>query len=84
MRSSSRITDRRGVGLAALLLELRDQYGSVIREIGSQDLANTLGAHRETVASVLRAFRRQKLIDVHYGAITIRNVEHLAELADIG
>jgi len=66
--------------LASMLLDLAQDDDRVIQGITFNDLAVALGTHRETVASVLRAFRRQGLIDFGQRRIFILDFESLHEI----
>ena len=74
--------------LAMLLLELEARYGLTDDEDASrlsrpfthQEMANLIGATRETVSLTLSDFRRRGLIDFEKRQLIIRDVEGLVEL----
>ena len=70
--------------LARKLLELAQDYGTVEAEgvrintrLNQSDLASLIGATRESINKVLRFFRKQKLICMNAGIITILDTEAL-------
>ena len=69
--------------LAFVLLALSndDEYEPMIENVSTADLASALGSSRESVAALLRAFRRQKLIDIQYGIILLLDMEALREIS---
>lgn len=67
--------------LASLLLEVSAGRNGSVGNVTFNDLAIALDTHRETVASVLRAFRRQGMVDFGYHRILIQDAASLAELA---
>lgn len=64
-----------------LTLSAKRQRG-IIHGIALQTLADTLGTYRETVASLLRAFRRQGLVEVRYQYIRVVDPVSLREFCD--
>ena len=69
--------------LAALLLDLSDQKGGLIRGISHQSLADYLGTYRETVSAILRDFKRRGLVELGYRRINLVEIEGLKEAAGI-
>jgi CRP-like cAMP-binding protein len=70
--------------LARKLLELAKDYGiinangtSLKTQLTQSDLASLIGATRESTNKVLRLFRKQGLVEVNAGIITILNLEAL-------
>lgn len=77
--------------LASLLLRLAREYGEpapggvrISLRLTHQDLANMIGATRETVTSVLGRFRTQGLLAFDRRRIVVLNPEGLATLAGAG
>ncbi len=66
--------------LASTLLYLAEDHDGVIENISFDRLAIALETHRETVASLLRAFRRQGLVDFGRRRILILDFESLHEI----
>lgn len=66
--------------LAAELLRLAAD-GDRVDGVSHQDLADSVGAYRETVTRVLNEFRRDGLIDLDRLAIYVRDGERLKALA---
>lgn len=67
--------------LASILLDLSFEQDGLIQDVAFQDLAIAVDTHRETAASVLRAFRRQGLVDFGHRRILIQDVAGLVEIA---
>ncbi|MGH2524371.1 MAG: Crp/Fnr family transcriptional regulator, partial [Anaerolineales bacterium] len=74
--------------LARKLLELGQQHGTVEAEgvrirltLTQSDLASIIGATRESINKALGNFRKQGLILVQHGSITILDPEALRDLA---
>jgi CRP/FNR family cyclic AMP-dependent transcriptional regulator len=74
--------------LASLLLELLEQYGQqtddgweIQLRLSHQDLANLIGATRETVTSALGRLQTEGLIKINRRRITIRDRRRLSEEA---
>jgi CRP-like cAMP-binding protein len=66
--------------LAELLLDLSDDGSGVIRGLSYQTLADYLGTYRETVGAILRAFSRQKLVELSHGEMHVVDREALQEI----
>jgi CRP/FNR family transcriptional regulator/CRP/FNR family cyclic AMP-dependent transcriptional regulator len=73
--------------LARKLLELAQQHGSVVPEgvrinltLNQSDLAGLVGTTRESINKTLGAFRRQGLIPMEQGRLTIIDPDALREL----
>ncbi|HKV41574.1 MAG TPA: Crp/Fnr family transcriptional regulator, partial [Blastocatellia bacterium] len=69
--------------LAALLMEIAGADG-VIAGVTQRQLAEMLGLHRGSVARALARLKRQGLVEVKRGKITLLNVERLRLLAGTG
>jgi CRP-like cAMP-binding protein len=69
--------------LAALLVDLGEQYDGAIQGVSHQALADRLGTYRETVSAILRDFKRQALVTLGYRRIEIIDSETLKEIAGI-
>ena len=69
--------------LAATLLELACGQNGRIQDMSLQALADYLGTSRETVGAILRAFRRQGLIELGYRYIQVLDVGSLEELGSV-
>lgn len=69
--------------LAESLLVLHKAQGGDIRHVSHQSLADSLGTHQETVGAMLRAFRRQGLIEVGYRYIRIIDLESFREFSGV-
>ena len=75
--------------LAKRILLLADEHGrdagvgvQVAVGLSQEDLANMLGATRESVNKVLRAFQQQGLIDYRRGVLRVLNREALQGVAE--
>lgn len=68
--------------LAALLIEHADARGLLVG-IGHVTLADYVGTYRENVSAILRAFRRQGLVELGHRRIQIVDYPALAEIADM-
>jgi CRP-like cAMP-binding protein len=68
--------------LAATLLRLAGPDGIEITGITHQDLAELVGAYRETTTKILNEFRSRGLIDLHRLRIRILDREALQHLAE--
>jgi CRP-like cAMP-binding protein len=74
---------RKRVAEALLLVEkqYRKEAGQQYQvTISREDLANIVGASKETVIRTLSDFKDEKLIDIHGGKITIVNSDKLARM----
>lgn len=74
---------RKRVAEALLLVEKQyqqDKGGSFQVIISREDLANIVGASKETVIRTLSDFKDEKLIDINGGKITITNSDKLARM----
>lgn len=74
---------RKRVAEALLLVEkqYRQQAGDQFQvTISREDLANIVGASKETVIRTLSDFKDEKLIDINGGKITIVNADKLARM----
>jgi CRP/FNR family transcriptional regulator, polysaccharide utilization system transcription regulator len=74
---------RKRVSEALLLVEKqyqKDKDKSFQVSISREDLANIVGASKETVIRTLSDFKDEKLIDINGGKITILNSEKLARM----
>ncbi len=68
--------------LAATLLQLAGDAGREITGITHQDIAEMVGAYRETTTRILNEFRGKGLIELHRLRITIRDRAGLIALAE--
>ena len=75
--------------LARKLLDLAQRFGvSTLRgtlieaRLTQQELAEMIGATRETLAHTLADFRRQGLLDTGHHQVVIRDAERLAKIAE--
>jgi CRP/FNR family cyclic AMP-dependent transcriptional regulator len=68
--------------LAATLLQLAGDTGQEITGVTHQDIAEMVGAYRETTTRILNEFRGKGLIDLHRLRITIRDRDGLIGLAE--
>lgn len=68
--------------LASLLLRLMKEQGPIIAGYTHQNLANTIGAYRETTTQTLGVFKRQGLIKIGRKRLQILDVEGLREIAE--
>ena len=74
--------------LALGLLELARKLGKTdersirIEDVSQKELAGLVGASRESVSQVMRAFRRRGLVATGRELITVLNPEQLKEIAD--
>ncbi|HEX5131950.1 MAG TPA: Crp/Fnr family transcriptional regulator, partial [Candidatus Krumholzibacteria bacterium] len=75
--------------LASLLLRLADEFPAqrngrrvIDVRLTQQDLADLIGATRETTSIAINDFRRRGLLDAGRGSITILSPDGLAALAD--
>lgn len=68
--------------LAATLLHLAGVGGQEVTGVTHQDLAEMVGAYRETVTRILNEFRVQGLIDLHRQRIRIANPAGLRALVE--
>lgn len=66
--------------LATLVLRLYDEQGSVIKGYTHQDLADMIGAYRETATQTLNEFKSAGLIEIGRKRITVVNVKGLQEM----
>jgi len=73
--------------LAALLLELAEEYGVEHEEgtqiglkITHQEMANLIGSTRETISLTLAQFKKKSLLDLHGRAVILKNQEGLGAL----
>jgi len=69
--------------LAALLVDLDQDSGGVIKGVSHQALADRLGTYRETVSAILRDFKRQGLVELGYRRIKLVDTESLREVAGL-
>ncbi len=67
--------------LALMLLDLSAEQDGLIEDVTFHDLAVALDTNRDTIASILRAFRRQGLVDFGHRRMLIQDVGSLAEIA---
>jgi CRP/FNR family cyclic AMP-dependent transcriptional regulator len=68
--------------LAAMLLHLAGPDGRELVGVTHQDLAEMVGAYRETATRILNDFRARGLIDHHRGRIRILDAEGLRRLVE--
>lgn len=68
--------------LAELLLKLADQNHE-LHGVSHQVLADHLGTYRETVSSILRNFKQERLLVLGYRRIKLLNLAMLQEIAGI-
>jgi CRP-like cAMP-binding protein len=68
--------------LAALLLDLAGE-GELITGLTQEDLAQQLGAYRETVTNVIQVMKKDKLMQMSRMKITILNKKGLKELSQL-
>ena len=68
---------------AALLLNLSavSEAEGLIKGVNFQEMATALNTYRETIASLLRAFRRQGMVEIGKNGIQIVERESLIELS---
>jgi len=66
--------------LADLLLKLADQHQELYG-VSHQVLADHLGTYRETVSSILRNFKQERLLVLGYRRIKLLNLDALHEIA---
>ncbi len=74
---------RKRVAEALLLVEKQyqqDKGKNFQVTISREDLANIVGASKETVIRTLSDFKDEKLIDINGGKITILNLDKLARM----
>lgn len=69
--------------LAALLIDLDQDGGGVIKGVSHQALADRLGTYRETVSAILRDFKRQGLVELGYRRIKLVDAETLRDVAGL-
>ncbi len=69
------------IRLATVLLRLRDEVGDRITGYSHQDLADALGAYRETVTLALNQFRENGLVEIGRKRIDVVDARGLAEVA---
>lgn len=69
--------------LAALLLEMKEERGPVLR-ITHRQLADALGCHRETVSRILEEMRRAGLVSSRRGELRVLDASRLRAWADRG
>lgn len=67
--------------LAALLLEFYDEQSGIVAGMSFQAIADALGAYHQTIDAILRAFKRQGLVDFGYRHIRVLDIASLQELA---
>ena len=68
--------------MAELLLDASDDGSGIIHGLDFQTIADYLGAYRETIRAILRAFSRQRFVELGYGQIRgLSIVEALQENA---
>lgn len=68
--------------IAALLLELAGE-GSMIEGLTQSKIGEVLGIYRETVANMLNAMKKERLIDVGRMRITILDKRAMRELSEL-
>ena len=68
--------------VAALLLGLAGE-GTTVEGLTQAGIGETLGAYRETVANMLNAMKRERLIDVGRMKITLLDKRGLRELSEM-
>ncbi len=68
--------------LAELLLKLANQHNE-LHGVSHQVLADHLGTYRETVSSILRNFKQERLLVLGYRRIKLLNLETLQDIAGI-
>lgn len=68
--------------IAALLLELAGE-GMTIEGLTQAEIGETLGIYRETVANMLNAMKRDRVIDVGRMKITILGRRAMRELSEL-
>jgi CRP/FNR family transcriptional regulator, cyclic AMP receptor protein len=78
-RTQFQTTDSR---LAALLLDLAGE-GEIITGLTQEDLADQLGAYRETITNVIQIMKKKKSIQMSRMKITILNKKELRELSEL-
>lgn len=73
--------------LAALLLELADEYGvehedgtQIGLKITHQEMANLIGSTRETISLTLAQFKKKKLLDLNGRSVVLKNQEGLSAM----
>lgn len=69
--------------LATILLDLCNEQNGRIQGVSFQMLADSLGTYRETIGAILRAFKRQGLVEASYRNIQILDVASLKELSGV-
>ena len=67
--------------LALMLLDLSAEQDGLIRDVTFHELAIALDTNRDTIASVLRAFRRQGLVNFGHRRMLVQDIGSLAEIA---
>jgi len=50
--------------------------------LSQTELGNMVGASRQSVGKVLNSWQKRRIIDIHYGGLTIRRLDLLRELAE--
>ena len=66
--------------LAELLLDASDDGSGIIHGLDFQTIADYLGTYRETIGAILRAFSRQRFVELGYGQIRVIDREALQEI----
>ncbi len=74
--------------LAALLLELREEYGVETDEgvqiglkITHQEMANLIGSTRETISLTLAQFKKKELLDLNGRTVILKDIEGLTAMS---
>lgn len=65
--------------LSRLLLELSKWGTQIIAGVTFQELANEIGARRETVAALIRDFHKERWIRVKYQELTVLDIVPLIQ-----
>lgn len=75
--------------LASLLISLADQYGMMRQgkihiemKLSQLELANFIGATRETTSTVINDLKRRGILDTHHRTIIINDIERLGEIRE--
>jgi len=76
--------------LASLLVSLAEQYGimrqgnvHIAMKLSQLELANFIGATRETTSTVINDFKRQGILDTYHRTIIINDLEQLQLLKEM-
>jgi CRP-like cAMP-binding protein len=76
--------------LASLLISLAEQYGMMRQgvvhiemKLSQLELANFIGATRETTSTVINDMKRQGILDTRHRTIIINDMDKLKELKDM-